>query len=876
MSIDLQGTWILRYNNTERPVEVPGVIEKYIEKRDEPGEYSYHRKFSISQNLEKRYILHCQGISYAYRIVINSDEIFEGEGIWQTSSVDITDSLKKDNHIEVIITRPSFDASSPYHFRSLLFGFIPDVLFPFSGIFRPLFIEEVHPVYCQNIQINSDVKDRSVSVCATMSSDLTEDYQLRFCCFFADKEVFRSEIHSTKCTFSLDSVQLWTPPKPNLYQLRIEVLYNGTVVHRSCKKFGFREIAVNGSMIKINGDKQYFRGVLHWGYYPEEMSVYQNEAAIRQELSLIKSMGFNGIKFCLFIPDQRYYEICDELGIMVWQELPLWLPYDNGYLIDRIQHQFPQLIQQVISHPSLFCISIGCELDSTVPTEVLDSIYDTISSCGSSVLICDNSGGGECFDGNIDTKSDIYDYHFYGEIHQMNRLIQEFTHKSRKSKPWFFGEFNDMDTYRNIDAYKNNQGEVPYWANKDFGINLLRYVHQGFGSDNPVYNFTETVAAYGYQNLLPHIEKMSLRKAYWIRKYNLETVRTYNTISGYAVTALRDVPITTSGLIDDHGSPKFSQSSMCMINGDMVISMLPPLRRCWVHGADMFDSHDRYNFQEGTPIDNRVIISSCLSFDYSACIEVCLTQNGNTLHRDTYPVTVQCCEAKEYIQLNLPLPETGRVERYDLRVQVGEYHNQWYIWSYPTHYKTPFSLYDPTHIFEGIESFFSCKKLSAIPEHLEGVLLTTVYTPEIEMLHKKGIHLIYINQGLDDIPFEHLPFWRENVKVVHNNPYFDELQHLGFDGANFLSLTTKIGFDALILRKIYPDYIPLITRVDNRNFRLHEHAFFVPGKGGQGNMIVTSFNFSAGVGDQSRSFDRNYFGGAFLNTIVQIAKKGLL
>ncbi len=880
MKIDLQGEWTLKYQNREFSVQVPGAVEKYLEKRDDPGEYSYYREFSLSPQKGKKYLLRCQGIAYGYHIFINSQSVFQGEGIWVESVVDITRWLQEENSIEIRIIRPSFDTSSPYHFRSLLFGFIPDVLFPFSGIFRPIFIEELHPYFCKDIHVDPQGVGGKVEVTAETSADLIDDYRLRITCYFKGEQIYQYETVDQKSEFYVNDPHLWSPQSPQLYQLRVELLFQKETVQQYSKSFGFREIAIDGHRVTINGVPQYFRAALHWGYYPEEMSVYQDESAIREELNKIRAMGFNAVKFCLFIPEQRYYELCDEMGIMVWQELPLWLPYDNGYLIDRIEKQFPAIVRQTISHPSLLYMSIGCELDSTVPSAIIDQIYKVISDYNTSVIICDNSGGGECFEGNTDTKSDIYDYHFYGEIHHMKRLIQEFSHESRTPKPWLFGEFNDMDTFRDTQSLQRALGTSPFWTSTDFGVNLLRYVHRGFGSDYPVYHFPEIVMDYGYQKLIPHIEEMSLKKAYWVRKYNLETVRTYQSISGYAITALRDVPITATGLIDDFGEMKFSKQSMQMINGDVVISMLPPLRRSWYRGSDIYDSHDVYNFQEGETLNNRIIISSNLVEDLHTTLTVVCRTEGVDLHSVTYPISVQASLSQEYMELAIPLPERGKPTRYELEVNVGKYQNRWDIWTYAKSYNTSFTLYDPSNIFDQIEENFPCDRLTTIPKNLESkVLLTTVYTEAIETLRQSGVNIVYIQQGDGLLPFEYLPFWRENVTILHKNPQFAQLQHLGFDGPNFLSLTTKIGFDAKMLRKIYPNYTPLITRVDNRNFRLHEYAIFIAPqektlkKGG--NMVITSFDFGAGQGDQARDFSRNYFGKAMLDALLHISREAI-
>ncbi len=572
--LDLGGKWELCFNNTSIEVEVPGVIEKYVDKKDEKFEYSYIKNFKIDKSTDKVYILNCEGISYGYDILINGREVIKHEGIWEHIKVDITKYLEKDNKIEVKIIRPSFDKESPYFYRSLLLGFIPDVLLPFSGIFRPIYVEEKSISYINDIRVFADYDGKQFSIDCEVEEFDSCEIAVNITNPKGEIKTFNSK--KLKCDIPTEVIT-WSTYTPNLYFIEINLLKDRKIVDTYTCKRGFRKIESDGEKILLNGKREYFRAVLHWGYYPEEMSFNISKEKIYEEVMMLKEQGFNAVKFCLFIPDKYYFELCDELGIFVWQELPLWLPFDNGYLYDRIEKQYPNMMKNFIDNPSTLLISIGCEMDATVSQKQINKIYDNIKSYKSTAIICDNSGSGECFEGNTDNKTDIYDYHFYPEVNNMQNLIDAFNHESRDKKPWLFGEYNDMDSFRNLKSIIEKLGKKPFWASPEYSDNLLRYVHQGFGSDNPIYYFDDIVAKYGYEDILEHIENLGIQKAYDVRKFNLETTRSNDSISGYSITAIRDVPITSCGIVDDLGNPKFSNEKMKMINGNLVITMLPKL-----------------------------------------------------------------------------------------------------------------------------------------------------------------------------------------------------------------------------------------------------------------------------------------------------------
>ncbi|MFV0519396.1 MAG: glycosyl hydrolase 2 galactose-binding domain-containing protein [Lachnospirales bacterium] len=874
--IDLCGKWELRFNDTSLEITVPNVIEKFVDKKDEKYNYSYFRCFSVDKKINKKYILNCEGISYGYDIFINGNNITSSEGIWEHFKIDVTSFLKEENNIEIKITRPSFEKESPYFFRSLLLGFIPDVLFPFSGIFRPVYIEEKANINIVDCRAFANYDDKRFEI--TCNHNSKEDCNIEIEVISPRGDTLTNNYNVSSCNqkeeevllFKFEDVLPWSTYSPNLYEIEVRLLKNDEIQDSVKFKRGFRKIEIDNEKILLNGNRIYYRAILHWGYYPEEMSFSISHKKIYEEVMTIKNQGFNAVKFCLFIPDPYYFEVCNELGILVWQELPLWLPYDNGYLNNRIEKQYPNMIKKFIDNPSLLLVSIGCELDSTVSIERINKIYDEIKSYKSLAIICDNSGSGECYDGNINTKTDIYDYHFYPEINNMQNLINAFNHESREKKPWLFGEYNDMDSFRNLNCVIEKLGFKPFWASSDFSENLLRYVHAGFGSDNPIYFFEETVNEYGYGNLLKELEALGLKKAYDVRKYNLETTRSNDSISGYSITAIRDVPITSCGIIDDLGNPKFSNEDMKKINGDVTISMLPKLGRTWYRGSDIYESKDIFNFLSGDYINNRIVISSHLPNDLENFLVIKLyDEDEKEVYTSETKCVIENCKSKYYIDLSIKTLESTSINRYKLVAKIGEYTNDWDIWVYPRKYNTPkFYLYDNGNLFEDIENILECEYVNDYKSLSNCTLVTTHFNEDIEKLREKNVKILYVQTGYGYLSYDKVPFWRENVKKIFKNKYLDELKHRGYDGLNFISLTTSIAFDSVMVKELYPKYTSLVKRIDNRNFKTYERAFLL--EDDKEKMIITSFDFSAGKGNQSRNFAGNYLGIAMLDKLIKI------
>lgn len=103
---------------------------------------------------------------------------------------------------------------------------------------------------------------------------------------------------------------LWTPENPQLYRLVFSVSRNGTVADQMSDRFGFRELTIRGADFYLNGVKRRLK------FFSNQMAYTKlTDESIRELLSLLKEMNFNGIIYESL--DKRVVRIADELGMMI-------------------------------------------------------------------------------------------------------------------------------------------------------------------------------------------------------------------------------------------------------------------------------------------------------------------------------------------------------------------------------------------------------------------------------------------------------------------------------------------------------------------------------------------------------------------------------
>ncbi|MDR3250771.1 MAG: glycoside hydrolase family 2 [Tannerella sp.] len=158
----------------------------------------------------------------------------------------------------------------------------------------------------------------------------------------------------------MEKPRLWFPVnkgEPNLYELKLQVSVEGIVCDSVKTRFGIREITSDtntpdGSrMFYINGRRLFIRGT---NWTPEAMLRNSDERTYA-ELRYTRQSGINMIRIWGggIAESDCFFQLCDELGILVWQEF--WLtgdtrhPHDRGVYLSNVE----STVKRIRNHPSL-------------------------------------------------------------------------------------------------------------------------------------------------------------------------------------------------------------------------------------------------------------------------------------------------------------------------------------------------------------------------------------------------------------------------------------------------------------------------------------------------------------------------------------------
>lgn len=163
--------------------------------------------------------------------------------------------------------------------------------------------------------------------------------------------------------FTVPAPELWSPGSPHLYTCSV-TLAGSTGQARLDERFGIRQIEfVEHGPFKLNGQRVLLRGTQRHADHAG-VAAAMSDVLVREEMRLIREMGANFIRLGHYQQDRLVLELCDELGLMVWEEVPWCRAGVGSKAFQRnAQEMLTHMIDQHYNHPSIILWGLGNEDD---------------------------------------------------------------------------------------------------------------------------------------------------------------------------------------------------------------------------------------------------------------------------------------------------------------------------------------------------------------------------------------------------------------------------------------------------------------------------------------------------------------------------------
>lgn len=475
-----------------------------------------------------------------------------------------------------------------------------------GGIWQDVTLTVVPKTYIETVHVSG-----SLDGTATVRVDLggvTANTQIEAAIVQNGQVVATHTSPSSTFTVKVDNAQWWSLTSPTLYTLHIKVGDDEVST-----RFGFREVSTRDGMICVNNEPIYLIAALDQDFYLDTIYTVPSEAYLRDEFQKAKELGLNCLRCHIKPPDPLYLDLADEMGLLVWAEIPSWrtfypkgtyhtdqLTIDDA-LKQRVTDTLMGMIKRDFNHPSLMIWTIVNEdwgtalLLSGDDRTWIHEVYDRCKEADPTRLVVDNSACPNSWGPNIHVKSDLDDFHIYANIpdHASNfvNTVQQldlhalWTYSPhgdadrRGDEPVIVSEFGNWGL-AGIAAYLDDQGNEPDW------FRLGPWWSGWEGEPGWMKGVLSRFDDFGLAAVFGDYESMAQATQwhqYYALKYQIEVMRRMSHIVGYVITELTDIYWEGNGLLDFARRPKAYHGMFKHINTEDVV--VPQMAR-YVFWAD--------------------------------------------------------------------------------------------------------------------------------------------------------------------------------------------------------------------------------------------------------------------------------------------------
>jgi len=145
---------------------------------------------------------------------------------------------------------------------------------------------------------------------------------------------------------------LWSPSRPALIEAEVVLWRDDQRVDEVWSYTALRSVGVQGNRFMLNGRPYFLKMVLDQGYWPDTLLAPPSVDALRQDVELVRQLGFNGVRKHQKLEDPRWLYFCDLLGLLVWAEMPS--PYRfTPTAVHRLVSEWTEAVERDLSHPCI-------------------------------------------------------------------------------------------------------------------------------------------------------------------------------------------------------------------------------------------------------------------------------------------------------------------------------------------------------------------------------------------------------------------------------------------------------------------------------------------------------------------------------------------
>ena len=512
-----------------------------VEYKDFINSMWYHRAVEVPAAWDgKKILLNFGAVDYTSSIYVNGKLAGRHYGGSSSFSVDITRFVKAGQNADVVVwvqddVRAGVQASGKqcpdYYSRGCHYTRV-------TGIWQTVWMEAVAKIGLKEVYVKPDL-DNSCFIMEPKFHALADGMSLNVRVKDGDKVVSKKTVKVTSpmtVIMPVKNVKTWSPESPFLYDIEYDVVDKaGNIVDQVTSYAGMRKIHVEGDRVFLNNQPLYLRLVLDQGFYPDGVWTAPSDEALKRDIELSMSVGFNGARLHQKVFEERFHYWADKLGYLTWGESASWGSSMNNELASRnFIPEWQEVVVRDRNHPSIIIWTPFNETwdrpkddeGGRIHDRLVTNVYDLTKSLDYRP-VHDCSGG-------YHVKTDIWSFHNYEQ--DAEQLQENLTLKGDGTVPTFDVE-NEVE-YSGQPYYLDEYGGIK-WVIEQFAENTWGY-GQGPKTLEEFYSRLEALT---------------------------DVILDMEYINGYTYTQLTDVEQEQNGIFNYDRTAKFDAGKLKAIFG---------------------------------------------------------------------------------------------------------------------------------------------------------------------------------------------------------------------------------------------------------------------------------------------------------------------
>lgn len=316
---ELDGMWDFLPENGEKKytMPVPSCWEQHPDFASYRGKASYKKTVYVDAAGPLRFEF--KGVSHTADVYFDGICLGHHYNAFTPFSFIVQHAEKGDHELKVIVDN-AFTEQSSLH--------IPNDYYSYGGITRPVSFEHISNVYIQGIHFTPYKKNNSwygkidvtLQNTAAAAVSVSLKGKLKDLAFDVGS-ICVDGLSSTSVSVEREfpGVESWSHDNPVLYLLNIVLYQDGKALDDLIERIGFRTVEFTGGKIKLNGETVFLKGFNRHEDYASAGCAIPLQLMVH-DMDIMQDLGVNALRTSHYPNDERFLDLCDERGILVWEE----------------------------------------------------------------------------------------------------------------------------------------------------------------------------------------------------------------------------------------------------------------------------------------------------------------------------------------------------------------------------------------------------------------------------------------------------------------------------------------------------------------------------------------------------------------------------